>query len=186
MSGPFFPDNPNREARVKQLITQTTAIQSTFEQTETQIQGLTNIEPVFSALAKAAGYPTTEQYIQAGLASLTDAQKANYQHVCDNLLIHSPHLKNAMIATGIVGAIGTVVRVVRKLQNFIRTTTSEANLIVFDSLDPRSPFLQDGHLSSRRLGSPPRFDPNFQRCVLSVSTSVQLLRISHKQGLVLT
>ncbi|KAK8099886.1 hypothetical protein PG999_010260 [Apiospora kogelbergensis] len=116
MSGPFYPDNPNREARVKQLITQTTSIQSTFESTEEQIKKLTAIEKsVFDNVAKAAGYPTAEQYIQAGLSTLTPAQKANYQHICDTLLIHNPHMKNGLMATGIIAGVGWGLKVIPKM-----------------------------------------------------------------------
>ncbi|KAM5352961.1 hypothetical protein ACJ41O_005683 [Fusarium nematophilum] len=114
-SGPFYPDNPNREARVKQLITQTTGIQSTFESTEDQIEKLTDIEEaIFNNVAKAAGYPTAKQYIEAGLSTLTPAQKANYQHMCDTLLINNPHLQKGMTATGIIAGIGWGLKVIPK------------------------------------------------------------------------
>lgn len=100
---------------MKQLITQTTSIQSTFESTEEQIKKLTAIEKsVFDNVAKAAGYPTAEQYIQAGLSTLTPAQKANYQHICDTLLIHNPHMKNGLMATGIIAGVGWGLKVIRK------------------------------------------------------------------------
>ncbi|KAI1130867.1 hypothetical protein F5Y10DRAFT_288584 [Nemania abortiva] len=114
-SGPFYPDNPNRTARVRQLITQTTAIQSTYESTENQIKALTSIEQsVFDTLARAAGYPTAQQYIDAGLSTLTPAQKANYDHICSKLLANNPHLKNAMMATGIIAGVGWALKVIPK------------------------------------------------------------------------
>lgn len=110
-----YPDNPNREARVKQLITQTTGIQASFESTEDQIKKLTDIDrSVLNNVAKAAGYPTPEQYIQAGLSVLTPAQKANYQHIYDSLVINSPALKSAMMATGMIAGIGWAIKVIRE------------------------------------------------------------------------
>ncbi|KAK8022384.1 hypothetical protein PG993_013151 [Apiospora rasikravindrae] len=135
MSGPFYPGNkirhnPNREARVKQLITQTTSIQSTFESTEEQIKKLTAIEKsVFDNVAKAAGYPTAEQYIAAGLSALTPAQKANYQHICDTLIIHNPHLKNGMMATGIIAGVGWGLKVIRAVQDGVEMIRGFATLI---------------------------------------------------------
>ncbi|KAF0640555.1 hypothetical protein FPSE5266_10081 [Fusarium pseudograminearum] len=106
-----YPDNPNRESRVKQLITQTSTLQSSFVDVEKQLKKITDdTEQVVNEMSHRAGYPSVEQYIQASKNALTPAQKANYQAMCDSLVANNSPLKNSQLMFGAVGAIGFIMK----------------------------------------------------------------------------
>ena len=105
-------DNENREGRVKQLITQTSTIQSLFIDVETSIKKTNDdTAKTVEILSKRAGYPTVEQYIQAGTKALTPAQKANYQNLTDSLVKNNSALNNSKIAFGAIGTLGVFLKI---------------------------------------------------------------------------
>lgn len=106
------PDNPNRERRVRQLIDQTSTIQSQFINIENGIVK-TNDDAykLLADLARFAGYPTVEEYCQAGIHALPDSQREAYGNLTNNLLKYNPAMKWSIMISGAVASMGVTINI---------------------------------------------------------------------------
>lgn len=97
---------------MKQLISQTSTIQSLFVTTENNIKQANNeAADMVKKLSQRVGYATVQQYCEAGLLALTPAQKAHYKQMTDALVRHNEPLKNTQLAFGALGALGTFLKI---------------------------------------------------------------------------
>lgn len=112
----FFPDNPERKRRVEELTTQITAIQANIRTSQGNIENLEdNNQRIIKEISIRSGYSSPDQYAQAGMKYMTDAQRQTWLYICSRSAYKRDVGKYGKFTGAGIGIIGSILRMCKTL-----------------------------------------------------------------------